>query len=571
MEKYARGFQLFEKMMESIGCSVLCFGKDEALTLKFAGTLFYKLLGYDEDEVTALLEPGNSPILRNQTPIDWKAVAGEIRQNEYDVLELKLIKKDGHHLWVQFRVSLMADDDGTEYFCGIIYDITLQRRSRRLAKEQAEELRALTMNVPGGVLRNRCDEFLTMDLISDGFCRLTGYTRDEITERFHNKFLNMVCKKDRELLQREARIEKNGITELTYGIIGRDGHRVWVLDKAKGETDDNGQNWVYRVLIDITERKKAQDELEASEERYRLILENAADPILDFDLRVGRLYYSPAFFSKFGNKLPGSREVIHNKDIIRNLKNKDLVHEADQEHFFSDLKKIISGVAVEDGEYRLKTVKGNYIWCNLHYAFFYDQQGAVCRLIAVISDIDKRKKETMILREKAEHDLLTGLFNRITTTNLIDDVIAKSVKGERHALFVIDIDNFKNVNDNMGHLCGDQLIVETARQIKKQFRDEDIVGRIGGDEFVVFLKNIVSVELIVKKAAILRKAFHEAKNPVDENSFVSGSIGVSFYPYDGTTYEELFQKADTAMYAAKKGGKDSFRIYTREIGDNSQI
>jgi FOG: GGDEF domain len=120
------------------------------------------------------------------------------------------------------------------------------------------------------------------------------------------------------------------------------------------------------------------------------------------------------------------------------------------------------------------------------------------------------------------------------------------------------------VNDRLGHLRGDELIVEMASHIRGLFREEDIVGRIGGDEFVVFLRNIASVDLIVKKAESIGAAFRESRD--GSACGVSGSIGISFYPYDGSSYEELFRKADAAMYAAKNGGKDSFRVYTREIG-----
>ena len=109
---------------------------------------------------------------------------------------------------------------------------------------------------------------------------------------------------------------------------------------------------------------------------------------------------------------------------------------------------------------------------------------------------------------------------------------------------------------------GDELIIETATQIKRLFRQKDIVGRIGGDEFVVLLRDIASMELIVKKAENIQNAF--GRSGVSTNVGISGSIGVSIYPYDGYSYRELFRKADSAMYAAKRSGKNSFRVYTRE-------
>lgn len=241
------------------------------------------------------------------------------------------------------------------------------------------------------------------------------------------------------------------------------------------------------------------------------------------------------------------------------------VDERDREKTADYARRLLAGERVEDVECRLRGKPGNFIWCNLHTASFFDQQGAATRLILVISDIDRRKKEALILRQKAEHDLLTGLYNRITTKNRIEDIIAQSVGGERHALFVIDIDNFKNVNDHLGHLCGDRVIVETASAIRRQFREEDVVGRIGGDEFVVFLKNIDSFGLVVKKAEMLRDMFRKSGEFRARQCNVSGSIGISVFPYDGDSYDNLFRKADAAMYAAKNSGKDSYRIYTSDM------
>lgn len=547
-----------ELLLEKLGIGILCIRNDAELTVAYASRSFYGNLGYSGEEVTALCRPG-SLILKNDPPVDWEKVKEEIQKNGYARPELRLIKKDGHHIWAAFRVQLTVIN-GAEYFSGIMSDITLTRRSLRTQREQAEELEALTRNVPGGVLRCRADMDMTMNLVSDGFCRITGYTVEEIAERFHNQFIKLVYPKDRDKLiySLEDCTHWDDITEITFRIVGKGGRVIWVLDKARCNRDCNGSMWVYSVLIDITEMKKAQDELASSEERYRLILEHVADPVFDCNFKTKTLYYSPTFLQKFGEIYPKKG------DMVQILDKSDFVYQADKDLLFTNLQKLIHGVSIGDVDYRLKNRQGNYIWCKVHPFMFYDGLGFPTRLIAVISDIDRQKKENIDLRRKAEHDLLTGLYNRVTTTALVDEAIARSKKNDRHALFVIDIDNFKKVNDSLGHLCGDQLIVETAEQIRRQFREDDIVGRIGGDEFVIFIKNVNS-DLVLKKANILQRMFAALRSSRQIDSPISGSIGVSFYPVDGRNYEELFQKADTAMYAAKKGGKNSFRIYVKGI------
>ncbi|QNK39205.1 sensor domain-containing protein [Caproicibacter fermentans] len=550
-----------EQLIDDLGCSLLCCKPDSRLSILYASKAFFRTLGYAKDEISALLEEGPEPVLRNNPPVDWERIREEIRAKGFANPELRLIKKDGHHIWASYRVRLQKDQDGAEFFSGVLEDITLRRRSRRQRLEQAQELEALTANVPCGVLRCRSDEFLTLNFVSEGFCRMTGYRRDEIAAEFGSRFIQMIYEKDRDLLLRQAggRMRRDGAAELTYRIMGKSGRLIWVLDKSRVQEDCNGNVWLYSVLMDITETQKAQEELAATEERYRMILEHAADPVVDFDLKTSRIYYSPAFTARFGTGFP------QYGNLMADLPELSLIYEPDRRRLTEKADRLLHGEVLEDDEFRFLGADGVYIWCNVHPAAFLDEQGKAARLIVVISDIDRRKKESIALRQRAEHDLLTGLYNRVTAVGKIEKVIARSEREERHALFVIDIDNFKNVNDRLGHLKGDELIVETAARIKRLFREEDIVGRIGGDEFVVFLRGITSVNLVVKKAECIGNAFRE--NSISGPVCVSGSVGISFYPYDGNSYEELFRKADAAMYAAKKSGKDSFRVYTSEIDE----
>ena len=544
-----------ERLIDDLGCSLLCCRKDSHLSILYASGAFYQMLGFREGEITALQDEGPAPVLRGGPPVSWKTIEEEIRENGFAEPELRLIKKDGHHIWASYRVRLEQRPDGEEYFCGVVEDITLKRRARRYKLERVRELEALTANLPCGVLCCRNDEFLTLNFVSEGFCRMTGYGRDEILSEFNDCFIRMVHEKDRVLLLRRTvgRRKQDGAAELTYRIKGRDGHPVWVLDKTRLLEDQDGNRWLYSVLMNVTETQRAQEELAVTEERYRLLLEHAADPIVDFNLKTGRIYYSPTFTAHFGTDFPQSG------NLVNYLEKNPLIYGQDRRPLIDRIIRMLRGETVGDGEFRLRGTDGGFIWYNLHPTTFFDEQGEATRVIIMISDIDRRKKESIALRQQAEHDLLTGLYNRVTATDRIDRFISLSKKGERHALFVIDIDNFKNVNDQLGHLKGDELIIETASRIKKLFREKDVVARVGGDEFVVLLRRIVSVDLIVKKAENIEEAFRSCG--------ISGSIGVSFYPYDGSSYEELFRKADAAMYAAKNSGKNSFRVYTREIGE----
>lgn len=547
-----------EPMLESLGYSVLCLRNDSRLTIAYAGESFYRALGYRKGEISALLAPGPAPVLRNDPPVDWGRVRQEIAASGCAGPELRLIKKDGHHIWMSFRASFQ-EKDGEGYFRGIANDITLTRRSLRMQREQAAELQALTANVPCGVLRCRDDENLTMEFISEGFCILTGYQREELARRFRNRYLLMVDERDRPRLMEETPEGPRRDRENTYRLRRRDGRLLWIFDRTRRYADCNGHVCLYSVLMDITASKKAEEELAASEERYRLILEHVTDPICDFDFKTGEIYFSPAFVHKFG----GDFCERYRKDIGGFLEG-PLVFEGDRQGFRDGMKRLVQRACVSDWECRLRRQDGAHIWCSIHPTLFRDGQGGPSRIIMLISDIDSRKRETIVLRQKAEHDLLTGLYNRMTTMSLVDEALAKSEPENRHALFVVDIDNFKEVNDHLGHLVGDKLIVHTASALRRQFREDDVVGRVGGDEFVVFLKNVNS-QVVLSKAERVLQICRTLPSGQECGIPVSGSIGIALFPPDGSTYEELFRKADNAMYAAKNSGKGSFRVYVEGI------
>lgn len=211
----------------------------------------------------------------------------------------------------------------------------------------------------------------------------------------------------------------------------------------------------------------------------------------------------------------------------------------------------------------------NYRWMRIKAQIFFWKSDQALHLITYRQNIDAEKNREISLLEKAQMDLLSGLYNKKT----VEEIIARSLKADsqtesRHALFLFDIDNFKTINDNLGHSFGDLVITEFAAGLKDQFRDTDIIGRIGGDEFVVLMKNCGSNEHISEKlrevCAQLGREYHGAK----KNYLVSASVGAAVFPDHGKTYEALYEKADNALYISKAHGKNIFTIYDKAAGSD---
>ncbi|MDD2900680.1 MAG: GGDEF domain-containing protein, partial [Desulfuromonadaceae bacterium] len=177
-------------------------------------------------------------------------------------------------------------------------------------------------------------------------------------------------------------------------------------------------------------------------------------------------------------------------------------------------------------------------------------------------EISLRERVEKQLRYKATHDYLTGLPNRVLLFDRLKQAIAFE---ERHntliALMVLDLDNFKNINDTLGHLSGDILLKKVSQGLQKCMRQYDTVGRLGGDEFVIIVNDAKSIQDIITFAEKVQAVFQEPFDILGQPTYVTTSIGVAVFPLHGSNIEALLKKADMAMYVAKKEGRNTFRFF----------
>lgn len=195
-------------------------------------------------------------------------------------------------------------------------------------------------------------------------------------------------------------------------------------------------------------------------------------------------------------------------------------------------------------------------WVKNDVNFLTDvDSGHLCVMLSA-KDIHDIKVEQQKLAEAAKLDSMTMLLNHEATMDCIK-LILKNEHDRQHALFMIDIDNFKDLNDTMGHRFGDEFLIELSRELKKIFRETDIVGRIGGDEFFVLMRNISDKTQVEGKAKDILSAIRKTSSKYARIN-LSGSVGISIYPDNGENLDELYQKADSALYDVKGNGKNSF-------------
>ena len=247
----------------------------------------------------------------------------------------------------------------------------------------------------------------------------------------------------------------------------------------------------------------------------------------------------------------------------------DKLHENDQGLSKNISKAVREGAGKYDCEVRVKEADGGYGWYKLEAIIVRSKSGKVERIIGSLKNLEDQIEKEHVLKNKAETDLLTGLLNKMTMENSISDII-KRRPYSTFAFYIIDMDNFKAVNDNLGHAIGDKVLVDVANKLTLLFNEYDFIGRLGGDEFAVMLvipENMsnYSSRLIELKAKSLCENLKETYSDDRADVTVSASIGIAIYEKDGRSFSELYRRADLALYQSKNNGKNQFTFYTPEF------
>ncbi len=337
----------------------------------------------------------------------------------------------------------------------------------------------------------------------------------------------------------------------------------------------SGASWLMVVYTGVfmligfemlnANREKLQNSL-ARESMYRNAMLNNSEMTLEVNCDEDRLIYvningiskDALVGEQYSDYISGNiQHTVFNMD-------KELV----QKHLnIENLKK-----HYEHGDYefnidaRVRKADSAYEWHNINVNIEVNDDLKCHVAIITYINIHDEKVNELDLKYKSERDPLVGAYNKSTVESLISEHI---ISGGIGVMLMIDLDNFKSINDNYGHSYGDKVLCEVNDKLNEIFRDNDIIGRVGGDEFLVYLKNVNETSIIVRRAEVVCKALNKTYYMNDKPSVtVSSSVGIALNPDDANSFKELFDKADVAMYAAKKCGKNNYKIYNASMQKN---
>ena len=313
---------------------------------------------------------------------------------------------------------------------------------------------------------------------------------------------------------------------------------------------------VVLTIVDITEKKDAEEKLRLSAS----VFEHSSEATMITDAENNIIAINPAFTTITGYS---AQEVIGKNPRI-------LSSGRQSEEFYQNLHKLLATTGAWQGEIQNKRKNGDIYTEYLSINVLKDDKGSINRHIAVFSDISDSKKALEIIERQANFDDLTQLPKRNLIRDRMEQLLIHSRRdGRQFAVMFLDLDDFKAINDSLGHDAGDELLIQVSKRIHSALRESDVVGRLGGDEFVVLLNENISADAIITVANKILAAVHRPMTIAGHTVQTSASLGITAYPADGNSSDTLMKNADSAMYAAKHKGRNTFCFFTQSMQDEA--
>ena len=395
--------------------------------------------------------------------------------------------------------------------------------------------------------------------VSQLYQKLTGYSEAELIGTYS---LNNIYPDDRKMVREDAikSLKEQRLEPYEYRFVNKKNEVMWVLETItpivyKGERATLGS------FMDITGRKLSEEALRQNEEKYRTILESIQESYFEVDLTGNFTFCNDSM----------SRLTGYSKEELLGVNYKQFINEETAKEVFQAFNKVYStGEPAKGFNWQIIGKNGFERYIEASVSLKKDSSGKLTGFRGIIHDITERKRIEQQINYMATHDVLTGLPNRLMFSQLLNHAIRTAQRHKRQlAVFFIDLDRFKAINDSLGHEAGDRLLKEIAKRFKKSLRSVDVVSRLGGDEFVILIEEVNELSQISNIAHKILTATIKPMVLTGEECRITASIGISLYPKDGSDEQSLMKNADMAMYFAKEEGKNNYQFYSKDIQSQS--
>ncbi|EDZ63534.1 diguanylate cyclase/phosphodiesterase (GGDEF & EAL domains) with PAS/PAC sensor(s) [Sulfurimonas gotlandica GD1] len=527
------------------------FVKDLNSNYLFVNSTYAKLVG---KEATAIIGKNDLDFFPEEIAFKYQNDDSLVIKNKQIIDTVESILIDGKYKTIRTVKKPLYFNGEVSAVLGIFWDITEFNEEKEHFKKleyglsKAQEL----ANIGHWELN-----LVTNDLFwSDEVYRIFGLKPQEFGATYE-AFLEHIHPDDVELVNSSY---SDSITNrcgyhVTHRIVRKNGEVGFVEERCEHEFDNDGN--VLRsigTVHDITKQKIAQNELMLASE----VFSKMSDGVVITDANQSIIKINESF-----TKITG----YTNEELI-GMTPKAFSSGWHDEAFYKKMWDDIKQNGQWSGEIIDRKKSSERYIAEMNIIALHNDDGILTNYISITNDISKKKEQEKLIHNLAYFDSLTDLPNRVLFEERVVSRIPFSKRHDKKmALLFIDMDNFKNVNDTLGHFMGDMFLIEVSNIIKNSIREQDTLARLGGDEFTVLLEDINSIMDIVPIAEKIIAAFN---NPVlieSKELYTGISMGISLYPDDGKSYNELFKAADTAMYQVKASGKNNFQFFKQSMNE----
>jgi len=381
-----------------------------------------------------------------------------------------------------------------------------------------------------------------------------AYAGYRVEEMLGMESVRIVHSDDRDTAKENASLMLKGerSTPYEFRIVTKDGGIRRILETVT-PIHYRGKRAILGNSMDVTGQRETEQTLRDNEERYRTIIENIEDGYYEVDLRGNFIFFNDACKAILG----------YEKDEMVGMNYRKMANAEILRKVFEIFKRVYTtGKPEKRVEWEAFRKDRSRAHVEASVSLIRDADGRPTGFRGIVHDITERKKTEEVIAHLAYHDALTGLPNRILFNDRLSMAIAQSKRrGKKFALLTLDLDQFKTINDTLGHSAGDRLLRSAGERLSKLLRKVDTVARMGGDEFLILLEDMALEETASAIAQKILRVFQTPFTLDPHERTVTTSIGIAVCPTDGDDEATLMKNADLALYRAKREGRNRYRRY----------
>jgi len=518
------------------------------------------MMGYSRDEIVRMTWPEITHPDDIAADLEQfnRVLSGQI---DCYTMNKRFIRKDGKVIWTNLSVGCVRKSDGSvDHTIVMIEDITSVKLAEAELRESEDRYRSLFENANEAIFVAQDGKLVFFNPITT---QLIGYSSAELAELMGRSFIDFIHPDDRNLVAENYLKRLKGEDfqpRYTFRYLHRNGATHW-MEIGAVRIEWAGRPATLNFCTDITKRKQAEIDLRTNENLLSTAMELAHLGYWEYDIASDLFTFNDYIYSLLHTNV--EREGGYRMSSAQYAKR--FVHPDDTSIVVREIQKAIQTSDPNfsyELEHRIVFHDGGIGYISVLYFIAKNDQGRTVQIYGVNQDITEHKRAEGIIHQMAYHDSLTGLPNRKLFSDRLVIALAQARRNKNKVgIAMIDLDNFKKVNDTLGHDVGDLLLQATTGRLNGELRKGDTIARFGGDEFLLILPELKVIEDAIPIARKIVDCFSKPFLTDTRELVVTTSIGIAVYPDDGIDEMILLKNADIAMYQAKQAGRNRYHLY----------